>query len=155
LIPLFFVVPAIFNSHQVLLRSSGLSTSLGLIALGLTPFDVAYVAHHAALVLWMGGLLIQSLAMAANVGCDGAGGKLLIAATTVLVAAIGGFVFAHDHDGHVFYQKVVVLLAALWTIGLVIAVSVTAHSVTKSWRQMVDMQARRYLRQLELGGWRR
>ncbi len=156
LIPFFVVIPAVVERFQSGLRISGVISALGVMGLGLTPYDRYGIAHIISLVVWIGAFLFMAMALAVNVGFRGIPSMACAGATFALFMCACGYVLGGSHVGHVVYQKLLVLAASMWIGVTVIVVSISTHKIVLSRQRMiVDNQARRYLQLIERGDWRR
>ena len=146
LIPFFAAMPTVLETGRSLLRFSGVLSAVGLIGIGLTPYDLHFVEHHVALGLWIGPMILMVVAFFTVAKLEGAASVALSIGTSLVVLAACAYAFAGDHDGHVIFQKVVVILAVVWFCLVFVSVSVSTVRAISSRRQVVEEQARHYLK---------
>ena len=149
LIPFFAVMPSVLQQGRSVLRVSGVLSAIGLIGIGLTPYDRYFFAHHVALGLWIGPMLVTVVTFFVCAKQDGMSSLMLSTATFFVVLAVIAYAFAGSHDAHVVFQKVLAVLAGCWFILIFITVSVSTIRTISSRRLFVEQQARQYLKVLQ------
>lgn len=145
----------VFSFSAVVTSSAGLLSSLGLVGIGLTPFDVMHELHIFCLLMW----ILPMLGAAATVSYQAirAGGVI---ATTIPVASLVlllgvlayGFSTASTHV--MAMQKLAVLLSIAWLILLIGRVGLAAVyivSAVQSRSRIANMQASKYMNRIQRG----
>ena len=155
LVLFFAVMPAVLEKRAWLVRGFGVMSALGLIGIGLTPYDLYFAEHMLALGLWMIPLLGTVIVFAVSVDLDHKGSAILLLCTLLVVFAAGAYVFASDFNGHVVFQKVLVVAAAVWFCLVLVLVSISTVQSIPSTRLLAEKQARQYLKMIQHGHRRR
>lgn len=145
LIPFFTVMPAVLERRVEMLRYTGILSALGLIGIGLMPYDLYYFLHHVALGIWIVPLLVFVVSLAISIDLGRFSSAMLLFFSLLVVLAIGGYAFAGDPSGHVIFQKLVVILAACWFCLVFVIVSISTVQSIVSTRLIAEKQARQYL----------
>lgn len=151
LAPFFCALTTVLNKHRVAVPSFGFASSLGLMGLGLTPYDRYFVGHNVSLGLWLGPMIVMVLGFFRSLRSEGAVSRRLTGVTVLLVLATIGYALVIHHSGHVVFQKIVAVLAVIWFLLVFATVSVsTIHSVSP--RQLLaERQAIRYMEVMRRG----
>ena len=155
LILFFGVISWSMQKIQLLVGVSGVLSGLGLMGIGLTPFDVYYLEHHLALGLWLIPMVV--LAVSFVIGLWWTEKKALIAVVVTFVTlllgfAIAGYVFNQQRTGHVIFQKWVALFSVIWFLTILVSVSYSTYYYAVSARlQKIHRQADDYMRVLRKG----
>lgn len=157
LIPFFSVMPSVLEEGQQIVRFAGLFSACGLIGLGLTPYDQQLAGHLASLGLWLAATLVLVVMIFYLVGSrlNGFSRTVLTAATLAVIFAACGYVFIGTPTGHVLFQKVVVVVVALWFCLLLLVVSVATADAVLPRKLLVEQQARDYLEHIATHSHRR
>ena len=155
LIPFFSVMPSVFESGRSILRGSGILSAIGLLGIGLTPYDHYFFAHHAALGLWVGPMLVTVVTFFFYARSNGAASLGLSIGTLLVVLAACGYAFAGDHTAYVVFQKVLAVLAVVWLCVVFVTVSVSTVRAATSRHLIAEKQARQYLKRIQKGYRRR
>ena len=140
-----------------IMQSCGGLASSGLIVLGLTPVDLAYEAHLAALAAWVVPMPMMAFIFAyqcfRSAGFVGSvAGTIAGAMAFVLTFAIMCYAAAGSPSGYVVMQKIVVAISIVWFLLLALRVSLaTIEIVTLSRLEKVNLQAERYSARLQKG----
>ena len=151
----FAVMPAVLQEGRSVLCVSGVLSAIGLIGIGLTPCDRYFVAHHAALGLWIGPMVLMIAAFSAYAKLTGISSAMLSIVTILVTLAVCAYAFAGSHNGHVVFQKILAILAACWFSLVFITVSMSTVQSISSRRLMVERQATQYLKALQRSQGRR
>ena len=139
------------------MQACGALASMGLIALGLTPVDLAYHAHLTALAAWVVPMPLMAIVVAyqcfRSAGFMGiAAGTIAAAMALVLTVAIVCYAAAGSPSGYVVMQKIVVAISIVWFLLLALRVSfATIEIVTLSRLQQINRQAESYSERLQKG----
>ncbi len=149
LIPFFSVMPTVLQKGRSVLCVLGVLSAIGLIGIGLTPYDRYFVAHHVALGLWIGPMLLMVVTFFICAKLDGTSSAMLSIATLLVVLAVCGYAFSGSHSGHVVFQKVLAILAGFWFCLVFITVPVVTIQAISSRRLMVEKQATQYLKVIQ------
>lgn len=135
------------------IAGAGGISSLGLVGIGMTPYDVLFVDHHIMLAVWIMPLPIIAVAFAAQ--CFRAenrigflSGSIAALAAVGLIVAIIAYAVAPSLRDRVLMQKVLAGIAILWftiVVGRVALASITIISQRKRFRERL---AEKYIRQI-------
>ena len=155
LLPFFAVLPSTVRKGGAIVWISGMLSAIGLIGIGLTPYDRYFVAHHVALGLWIGPMLILSLAYLGASLWEGDASLGLFGWTIALAGAVLAYGLAGTHSGYVAMQKVTAALSIVWFVLIGLRVGTTTIQHISSRRELVERQARQYIARLERGYRRR
>jgi hypothetical membrane protein len=153
LLPFFAILPATLPGLRKLVWLSGSLAAIGLIGIGLTPYDRYFAAHNVCLGLWLGPMLILLVGyLIASFG-GGRAGWALGACTLALVYAILAYASAGSHGAQVVMQKVTVVVSFVWLamIGANVAVATVQVVTTSRRRQIVEWEAEEYMKALQRG----
>ena len=145
LVPFFTAMPDVLERGQTVVRLSGVLSSLGLVGIGLTPYDKYFVAHHVALALWIGPMCMLVLSFFTIASSGGRTNVALAVGTLLVLLSVGAYAFAGSHGGHVILQKVLAILAVVWFCLVFISVTVTTMGSFPARRIIAERQARQYL----------
>lgn len=158
LIPFFAAVPSTLNAGALagrLYATCGMVSAAGLIGIGLTPYDLFFIAHNVALALWIGPMLVLVVAYLATASHDGTTSRGLVACTVALAAAVSLYAAAGSRPGYVTMQKATVLLSMGWFLLIAWRVVRTAVECVARRNVVVKREAQWYAAYLERGHWRR
>jgi hypothetical membrane protein len=153
LLPFFAVLPTTLPDLRKVVWVSGSLAAIGLIGIGLTPYDLYFVAHNVCLGLWLGPMLILLVGyLVASFG-SGRAGWVLGACTLGLVYAILAYASAASHGGQVVMQKVTVVVSFVWFAMIAANVAFTTVQVvtTSRRRQIIEWEAEEYMKALHRG----
>ncbi|MBN2291889.1 MAG: hypothetical protein JXM70_05655 [Pirellulales bacterium] len=151
LIPFFAVMPGVFDSGRWILRVSGILSAIGLIGIGLTPYDRYFFAHHVALGLWIIPMLVTVVTFFVCAQSSGAASRVLSIGTLLVVLAICGYAFAGEHTAYVVFQKALAVIAVVWLCVVFATVSVSTVYAVTSRRLLAEKQARKYIQRIQKG----
>jgi hypothetical membrane protein len=139
----------------ILMTAFGVSSGLGLIVIGLTPFDIYEHAHIIGLLLWIISMVIVVLLFAIqSVSTGGPLGWLIVASGICVIAGVFAYAISSSTSHVMFMQKIVVGIAMIWLAAVTLRVAMAAVYVieqTKSRMRIANEQATQYLRQFERG----
>lgn len=134
---------------------SGCVSGLGLVLLGVTPFDIYHKLHLAALAVWIISMIVAACSFSMQVLFRGGLSAIVFpVASLVLIGGVVGYALSGATDNVMLMQKVCVgislcwLLMVLWRIALT-AIYIVADSRTRY--QLANEQATRYLKRIENG----
>ncbi len=149
LLPFFALTPAVLESGSWLVRVSGVLSALGLIGIGLTPYDTMLASHLLALGLWIVPMIVAVVAFAWNVDVGGRVRSALFLGTIAVLVSVCGYVMVESHSGHVVFQKILVVVAACWlgVVFLIVSISTIQSMTTR--RALVERQAAKYMQVLQ------
>ncbi len=145
------------KATSILMQACGAIASMGLIALGLTPVDLAYHSHLVALAAWVVPMPVMAFVFAfqcfRSAGYVGSiAGLIAFAMAVVLFVSIVFYAGAGSPSGYVVMQKIVVAISLVWFLLLALRVSLaTIEIVTLSRLQKINQQAERYAARLQKG----
>jgi hypothetical membrane protein len=134
-----------------LIHACGALSSLGLIGIGLTPYDVYFAAHHVALVLWLGPMLVAMAAYFTSAALRDEASTSLWITTSLVVLAVSGYAVAGSHDGYVMLQKLLSVLSIGWFLLVFMSVSFATWQSVANRKSLVDRQAERFISVLRHG----
>ena len=139
------------------MQACGTLASMGLIALGFTPVDLAYHFHLMALAAWVIPMPVMAIVFAyqcfRSAGFIGtAAGAIAAAMAFVLTIAILCYAAAGSPSGYVVMQKIVVAISIIWFLLLALRVAfATIEIVTASQLEKINLQAECYSVRLQKG----
>ena len=154
LLGFFVFVPSMTDEAQWWVCGPGILSAIGVVGIGLTPYDKFFGPHMVALVMWLGPMVVLLLAHVVTTTVTGRGATLtrLIALATIF--AVIGYALAGFHDGYVFMQKVTAGLAIVWFLAIASPFSpvyrTTVEYVSQR-RLLAERQALKYMKALEHG----
>lgn len=130
---------------------SGVISSMGLMGIGLTPLDKAFIDHHVALFFWLAPMLVMMVSTVIE-GFRHHQTLLICGSIQVLVFGML-YVGAAGTSKAPFFQKLVVCLSVLWLMIVCGHSSLAVHrEVTQRIRIGHDHQTQSYISQLERKG---
>ena len=154
----FFVANRAFEEITALRmvgQCCGVLAGIGLVGIGVTPFDRHEPAHINALLLWVIPMGIYAVIFAIDCwNSGGFGSWVLPSACTALVFGIAMYALSTATSEVIRMQKLVALLSIAWFLIITARVSMAAFYIishSKSRSQIANEQAVKYLRQLERG----
>jgi hypothetical protein len=139
------------------MQACGALASIGLIALGFTPVDLAFHSHLIALACWVVPMPIMAFVFAyqcfRSAGFLGTlAGTIAAAMAIVLTVAILCYAAASSPSGYVVMQKIVVAISLVWFLLLALRVSLaTIEIVSFSRLEKINQQAEIYGARLQKG----
>jgi hypothetical membrane protein len=154
----FFIVSvkasAEVDMAAIIIAVSGAISSLGLVGIGLTPYDRFFVLHHLMLATWI--LPLPVIAITFSFQCfrsENRLGKIFgtvgsLAAAGLIVAIIA-FAGAGSYQGFVVRQKLLVGVSLIWFAIILARVALSAVIIVKHRQRRDDQLAEQYLRQLD------
>lgn len=148
MLPFLLVIPFALERGRWFLRILAITTILGLIGIGQTPYDKHFILHHVALMLWIVPMVILAIALPVLVANEGdsplplfiLSGVLLV--STLIYASIG------SHSGYVIVQKIVVVISLAWFAILASTVVMVTRWQPSDLQQIIASQAKKYERKL-------
>lgn len=142
--------PRYVRAMQWALGAAGAASALGLVGIGLTPYDVYFVAHCVALALWLAPMLLLAVVWLLVCVRHERASLGLLSVTLFLVFASLLYGLSGPH-GYAVFQKLVVATAIVWFALLFLQVSAATVTVvtTSSRVQHVERQAARYMAELQ------
>ena len=150
LIPFFFAVSSSLEKGQTRAAASGVSSAIGLIGIGCTPYDVFQTGHLMSLGLWLFSTLVLAGSFCVYAQRGEAYSKLLIAVTLSVFAAAGCYVTAGSQQGHVIFQKILVVLTVIWFFLVFLTISMATFKVLVSGRNnLQDITSKRLSRAID------
>jgi len=151
LVPFFCALTTVLHKHRASVPSFGVVSSLGLVGIGLTPYDRYFVAHNVALGLWLGPMLVMVLGFYRSFRSEGAASRKLAGVTVLLLLATIGYALVNHHSGHVVFQKIVAVLAVIWFLLVFVSVSVSTIQSVSPRQLLAERQAIRYMEVIRRG----
>jgi hypothetical membrane protein len=145
MLPFLVVMPSTLVQAQGVMRFCGVMSSLGLIGIGMTPYDQYWVEHHLALLLWLGPLVTTVIVYFVAARDNGTDSWVLGAGTGLFAAAVCGYTFVGSHDGHVVFQKLVAVVGICWFCVVFVSVSLAVVQPVIRRRVVAERQAEEYL----------
>ena len=149
LIPFFLAMPEVLETGRWLVRLSGVLSALGLVGIGLTPYNSHLAAHLVALCLWLVPMLVSIVVFSVSAELGGRLRTLVFVGMAGVVFAFCGYAFVESHYGHVVFQKILVVLAVLWFCLVFACVSVSTIQSMSSRKLVAERQARAYLKVIQ------
>lgn len=159
----FFVrVPDESSASPVSVRFFGVMSAIGVIGIGLTPYDRFLVAHNVALVMWLGPmvLLLVSFVVTSSIEDRAVSFARPVALTVIL--SVFGYAVASSHQrtvhqrtvhqGTVVMQKVTAGFAIVWFLAIASPVGPVyrvSYLYVSERRRKAERQALKYMTQLE------
>jgi len=133
----------------------GVLASLGLIGIGLTPFDVLFTAHHVMLFMW----IVPMFAVAAAFSYKAAqtsfvAGLVAITASLLLLAGVIFYALSSVTDDMARGQKAFVIASVIWFAMILVRVGMTVYEVAEHQlflRHLVNEQADDYMQTIQKG----
>lgn len=148
LMPFMIVFPGLFTYGKLQLRALGILSSLGLIGIGQTPYDLHVDLHHLSLALWVAPLAAMVILLPILLKLDAAAPDALIFLSLLLLAATVLYGLAGFRTGYVIMQKVVVLLSIVWFGVVALSVAIAAKNIPTARQQLLANQADWYSKRL-------
>ena len=145
LIPHGLTLSVVHGIADYWLRASSAMSAIGIIFLGLTPWDTYTLLHNCALVVWLLGLLgtIVSYAVLLRIA-----GRSSLLGTLLIVAVLSnGFVYAlgGTYSLHVIFQKTTIATCFAWYIHLFVLTSTSIIATASIRRIRDDKLATKYI----------
>jgi hypothetical membrane protein len=154
LLPFFALVPSTLGSEDRagwVFTVVGVISATGLIGIGLTPYDVYFVAHHVALAVWLGPMFLLAIVYL-SLALDNENASFgLIVCTIALVLSVFGYASIGFHRGYVAMQKVTAILSVIWFVVLAIRIVFSGITEVTGRRQQMERLADHYLLRLQSG----
>ncbi len=137
------------------ITSCGAIASLGLIGIGLTPYDVFFTAHHVMLFTW----IVPMFAVAAAFSYKAtqtsfATGLVAITASLLMLAGVIFYALSSATDDMARGQKAFVIVSFIWFAMILVRVGMTVYEVAEHQlflRQLVNEQAGDYMQTIQKG----
>jgi hypothetical membrane protein len=151
LLPFFAILSDTLQGLRNVVWIAGTLASVGLIGIGLTPYDRYFVAHNVCLGLWIGSMLILLIGYLIAAQWSGRAGCALGACTLLLIYAILAYATAGTHAGYVVMQKVTVAVSIGWfsLIGANVALTTVQVVATSRRKQVVEWEAEEYMKAIQ------
>lgn len=133
----------------------GAVAALGLVGIGLTPFDLYHHEHLVALFVWLIPMTLFTILFTAHclIG-ERIFGWLIALASAGLIGSVLLYGLSSTTSNAAAAQKVVALISLAWLVLLVARVAVTAVNIVvqaSARLRRIDAQAERYMGRLEQG----
>jgi hypothetical membrane protein len=151
LLPFFSILPTTIGTLRKLVWISGTLSALGLIGIGLTPYDRHFAAHSAALGLWIGPMFVLLVAHLIASALDQETSFARTAWTLALLCAIPAYALAGTHSAYVVMQKLTAGVAIVWFSMIGVSVGGTTVRFVSARRQLIERQAEKYMETLQHG----
>ncbi|MCX7421830.1 MAG: hypothetical protein NT013_20085 [Planctomycetia bacterium] len=154
LLGFFALVPSETNEGQWYVRLPGIMSATGIVGIGLTPYDVLFVPHILALVLWLAPMVVLLIAHVVSSATSNRGSSVTRWLALATICAVLGYAIAGSHNGYVFMQKITASLAIVWFLAIASPFSpvyrATMNYVSQR-RVLAEKQAMKYMKLLERG----
>ena len=154
LLGFFVLVPPAVDEGRWFVRVPGILSAMGIIGIGLTPYDKLLVPHIVALVLWLGPMVLLLIAHVVSSAISGRESNVTRVLAFATIVAVLGYAIAGTHSGYVFMQKITASLAIVWFLAIASPTSpvyrATMRYVSER-RVLAERQAVHYMRLLERG----
>ncbi len=157
LLPFFLILPTTIGTLRKAVWVSGILSALGLIGIGLTPYDLHFTAHMTALGLWIGPMFVLVVCHLIASGLDDNISFARKACAWALVLALVTYaLLGTDREGiGILVQKVTVGVAMLWFLMIGGRVGGAVVRIVSTRNPAIEQQARRYMETLCYGHRRR
>ncbi len=153
---LFFCVLAVtMPDGKISIGLSGIISAIGLIGIGITPYDRFFNLHHVALFTWLISMTIFVLIFLTEAYASNFNNKLLTIGSLAVLVATLGYAFGGSREGYVVMQKLLVVIAMLWMSIVIYTTSVSTVTVLRTRHAIATEQAREYLKRIEKSSWRK
>jgi hypothetical membrane protein len=129
----------------------GALSSVGLVGIGLTPYDVYFTAHHIALGLWLGPMLVCMVLYFTSAAFREEASVSLWCATSLVVIAALGYASIGSRDGYVVMQKLLSVMSIVWFLLVFASVSFATWQSIPLRKTLVDRQAEQFVGVLRHG----
>jgi hypothetical membrane protein len=149
LLPFFWVLSTTIYQLRRTVWFSGTLSALGLIGIGLTPYDKHFAAHMVALGFWIGPLFILLIAHFIASVLQGSNSLVRTLLTFLLLAAILAYALAGSYNGYVVMQKLTVAVAVIWFCLIGSNVATTMVRVISDRRRLIEREAEAYMKILQ------
>jgi len=151
LIPFFWILPSTISKLQKTVWLSGTLSALGLIGIGLTPYDLFFAVHILALGLWIVPMFVLLITHLLATVEEGQSSRARTAWTILLLVAILLYVSAGTHSAYVVTQKLTAVVAIIWFSLIGTSIGTTVVQVVSPRRQMIEQAAEKYTKVLQSG----
>jgi hypothetical membrane protein len=151
LLPFFSILPTTIGRLRKVVWISGTLSALGLIGIGLTPYDLHFTAHNVALGLWIGPMFVLLVGHLIASGLDEQTSFARTACTIALLCAILAYALGGTRTEVVVMQKLTVAVAIVWFSMIGVSVAGTVVQIVSTRRQMIERQAEEYMETLQRG----
>lgn len=148
LMPFMVALPGLFSYGKIPLRVLGVLSSIGLIGIGQTPYDLYVDLHHISLGLWVVPMAAMVLLLPIFLKIDAAAPDSLIVLSVILLSATVLYGIVGFRTGYVVMQKVVVILSIVWLIVVAISATIAAKHTPTNRQQLLADQAKWYSNRL-------
>ena len=152
LVPAFLSVKNLNGEPDQASRFLGVVSCLGLIGIGVTPYDRFYALHIAALLLWICPMTALAIVRIPMSWQSGRIGRLSVLVTLALSVSVAAYGLLAKTGSAPFAQKIVIFASLAWIAELIRQMVLMAVVVVRS---AIDRRARsvdRYLERLEAKG---
>ena len=154
LLGFFAMVPSATNEGQWYVRVPGILSAAGIVGIGLTPYDILFIPHILALVLWLAPMVVLLFAHVVSSATNNRESSATSWLALATICAVLGYAIAGSHNGYVFMQKITASLAIVWFLAIASPFS-PVYRATMSYvsqrRVLAEKQAMKYLKLLERG----
>jgi hypothetical membrane protein len=155
LLPFFVILPTTIGALRKAVWVSGILSALGLIGIGLTPYDLHFTAHMTALGLWIGPMVVLVVCHLIASGLDDEISLARKACALALVLALVTYALLGTQREGIIVQKLTVGVAMLWFLMIGVRVGGTVVRIVSTRNPAIEQQARRYMETLRYGHRRR
>lgn len=148
MIPFFLVTASFLKKPGSPLLVAGLISCMGIVGVGLTPYDRCFVLHNMALLVWIGPMLIAMIAFSMAM-VDQGRSRFLSTGMTLIITATALIYVLGDHSGRVVMQKVLAVFAVVWPGFVIQLMSFTIVATVSERNRLANQQATRYMAVLQ------
>ncbi|MGI9517996.1 MAG: hypothetical protein ACR2NP_13165, partial [Pirellulaceae bacterium] len=135
----------------VFISVSGVLSSLGIIGVGLTPYDQFFDLHNIALATWMGPMMLAIIALWMGRWAEERRTFLLSMITIAVIAACVLYVLGLFREGHRIFQKGLVACAMIWFVYVIGMLSFSIVITVSPRKLLAEEQAAEYMQDLDRG----
>jgi hypothetical protein len=151
LIPFFAVLPTTVIAFRKLIWFSGVLSALGLIGIGLTPYDLYFAAHMTTLGVWLVSMFVLFAGHLIASSRNEPPSFAQTACTVLLLLAILAYALAGTRTECVILQKLTVSVAILWFFMIGRSVAGAMIRIASSRFHLAERQAERYMETIRYG----
>lgn len=157
LLAFFIRVPDESSASPVSVRFFGVMSAIGVIGIGLTPYDRFLMAHNVALVMWLGPMVLLLVSFVVTSSIEGRAIPFARPVALTVILSIFGYAVASSHQrtvhqGTVVMQKVTAGFAIIWFLAIASPVGPVyrmSYLYVSERRRKAERQALKYMTQLE------
>ena len=137
------MLPRHYRSEELTVRFFGLVSAIGLVGIGLTPYDRYLANHLAALFFWLGPLFLLMLVFLFLASTKGLWVWVLRGLAIAVIYAVIRYAFASNLAESVVMQKVTAVLGIVWFLAIASPVHPVFRRSTGVPGRLFEVQLRR------------